>query len=389
MKKSASDLTAQAAFFLGMTHGELGNHKKSADSYAFAASLDPYHWAALANLGSVLQDHLEVPAEALTVYNKAFDILTQTEVQPTDPPEDPKYVMSQLQHRIGLAITFAEKQKCVMHDDPSKEVPCSEMAASAFNYAIELDPSNENAKHMLASVTADATMRKASNTYVTQLFEDYAENFEHSLVEELGYNGFKKLRKAFDNALGGEEKVPKFDLVIDAGCGTGLVGEQFRNVSKHLVGVDLSPSIIEEANKARPGLYDETQVGDATEVFRKKKPVSLIIAGDSYIYFGDLMPLFQSMEEGLMDGGIAAFTLENASDDFAEKLQEAKPDWRWQLQPSGRFAHNKKYVEEVGVQCHIKLLYYEEMRNFRKEGANSVNGHIFIMQKIPADSQEL
>ena len=94
---------------------------------------------------------------------------------------------------------------------------------------------------------------------------------------------------------------------------------KFRNVSKHLVGVDLSPSIIEEANKARPGLYDETQVGDATEVFRKKKPVSLIIAGDSYIYFGDLMPLFQSMEEGLLDGGIAAFTLENASDDFAEK----------------------------------------------------------------------
>lgn len=86
-----------------------------------------------------------------------------------------------------------------------------------------------------------------------------------------------------------------------------------------MVGVDLSPAIIEEAKKARPGLYDETQVGDITEVFRDKKPVSLIIAGDSYIYFGDLVPLFESMEEGLMDGGVAAFTLENASDEFQAK----------------------------------------------------------------------
>jgi len=29
--------------------------------------------------------------------------------------------------------------------------------------------------------------------------------------------------------------------------------------------------------------------------------------------------LFQSMEDGLMDGGIAAFTLENPSDEFEVK----------------------------------------------------------------------
>lgn len=387
MKKSASDLAAQVAFFLGMTQDELGNHRKSADAYAYAASLDPYHWAALANLGSMLQDHLQEPAEAIIVYNKAYDILTQTDVEPTDPPEDPKLVLSQLQYRIGISITYAKKQKCVMQDDPSREIPCTEMAANAFNYALRLDPDNEGAKHMLASVTADATMKRASNEYVKELFEDYAGNFEHSLVEELGYHGYKKLRKAFGKAFGGEEKVPMFDLVIDAGCGTGLVGEQFRDVSKHLVGVDLSPSIIEEANKARPNLYDETQVGDVTEIFVEKKPVSLIIAGDSYIYFGDLVPLFQSMKEGLMDGGVAAFTLENASEEFKKTLQETNPNWRWQLQPSGRFAHNKKYVEEVAKQTSLKVLYYEEMLGFRKEGGNDVNGHIFIMQKM--GSQEL
>lgn len=69
------------------------------------------------------------------------------------------------------------------------------------------------------------------------------------------------------------------------------------------------------------------------------------------------------------------------------RLQETKPDWRWQLQPSGRFAHNKEYVESVGKQCSFRVVYYEEMRGFRKEGAKDVNGHIFVMEKVA--SQEL
>ncbi len=186
-----------------------------------------------------------------------------------------------------------------------------------------------------------------------------------------------------------ERKEPKFDLVIDAGCGTGLAGEQFRNVTKHLVGVDLSPSIIDEAKKARPGLYDETVVGDVTEVFRSKKPISMIIAADSYIYFGDLVPLFKSMDEGLMEGGIAAFTLENAPDEYEERLNENKPDWRWQLQPSGRFAHNRNYVAEVGKDHNLKVVHYEAMRAFRHEGGKDVNGHIFVMEKMKPSHEEL
>lgn len=139
------------------------------------------------------------------------------------------------------------------------------------------------------------------------------------MVSELGYNGYERLRRGFDRAFGGEDNVPKFPLVIDAGCGTGLTGEQFRNVSERLIGVDLSPAILYEAQKARPALYDELREGDITQAFREVKPISLIIAGDSYIYFGDLDPLFQSMEEGLGEDGYAAFTLENVESE-SEKM---------------------------------------------------------------------
>ena len=51
-------------------------------------------------------------------------------------------------------------------------------------------------------------------------------SFEHSLVEELGYTGYERLRRGFDRSFGGSDKVPTFSVVVDAGCGTGLVGEQ-------------------------------------------------------------------------------------------------------------------------------------------------------------------
>jgi len=379
-QKEATDITAQASFFLGMTLQDLGHNQKAADAYAYSNTLDPNHWSSLANLGSVLQDHLNQPAEAMTVYYKAYDILSQSKVEPTDPPENTRQILSQLQYRIGLAINFAEEQKCAMREDPNNEVPCSEMAANAFNTAITLDPDNEDAKHMLASVTTDATMRRASNTYVTELFERYAENFEYSLVKELGYDGFERLRLVFDRVFG-ESKVPIFEVVIDAGCGTGLAGEQFRNISDSLVGIDLSPSIIEKAEQMRPDLYDSTRVGDFIEIFRSMKPISLIIAADSYIYFGDLVPLFQSMKDGLADGGIIAFTLENVSKEDEHRLTEMKSDWKWQLTPSGRFAHRYEYVEAVGRENMLVTLRYEQMDGFRKEGSNDVRGHIFVMQK--------
>ena len=386
-RRDATNLAAQAAYYLGMVHQNSGDVEKSADAYALANTLDPLHWASVANLGAVLHDNMNQFADALAAYNKAYEILTQKDVQPTDPPGDLRAVLSQIQYRTGSAIQMGMMgRKCALQGDPTKSVPCEEMAAHAFSLAIQYDESNEQAKNMLAAMTADRTMSRATNEYVTQLFEDYASSFEHSLVNELGYNGFERLRRGFDRAFGSSE-IPQFDVVIDAGCGTGLAGDQFRNVSKTLIGVDLSPSIVEEARLSRPGLYDELVVGDVIESFRLRKPIDLIVAADSYIYFGDLIPVFEAMQEGLRDGGYVAFTLENASEESEKSLDEAKPDWRWQLTPSGRFAHRKQYVESVASRHSMKVIRYETLDNFRREKGKEVRGHMFVCRKVERDKE--
>jgi predicted TPR repeat methyltransferase len=384
VKQEAQSIAAQSAFFLGMVFQDVGQPKDAANAYRQAHELDELHWAAMANLGAVLHDELADHAAALEAYNVAYAILTGDK-EPTDAPAEPRHVLSQLQYRIGLCIAHDTSRKCALQDDTTKVVDCNELAAHAFSMAVQYDPDNEAAAHMLATVTADATVERASNTYVKSLFDDYAKNFEHSLVQELGYTGYERLRRGFDRYFGG--KPPTFATVVDAGCGTGLVGEQFRNISKTLIGVDLSEAILREAVEKRPNLYDDVVVGDVTQVFRDRKPISLIIAADSYIYFGDLVPLFDAMKDGLKYGGYVAFTLENVSQEDETTLRETKPDWRWQLTASGRFAHRKEYVAKVAEDHDIFLKHYEPLDGFRFERGVPVRGHLFVMQAGKPDQE--
>lgn len=204
-------------------------------------------------------------------------------------------------------------------------------------------------------------------------------------MQELGYTGFERLRRGFDRAFGGTP--PTFARAVDAGCGTGLVGEQFRNITKHLIGVDLSEAILQEAVRSRPGLYDEAIAGDVTEVFVEKRPLDLIVAADAYIYFGDLDPLFASMASGLQGGGYAAFTLENVAPEVEQSLAESKPDWRWQLTASGRFAHRKEYVETVCKAHQFRIHHYEPLDGFRYEQGAAVRGHLFVLQKASSTDE--
>ena len=62
-------------------------------------------------------------------------------------------------------------------------------------------------------------------------------------------------------------------------------------------------------------------------------------------------------------------------------LAESKPDWRWQLTASGRFAHRKEYIADIGNQFGLKVVHYEALDGFRHELGTDVRGHAFLMRK--------
>jgi predicted TPR repeat methyltransferase len=389
-KADLDSISASASFYLGMVCQDQKLAQDAIDAYKLAHSLDPHHWSALANLGSVYQELLMRFEDALSAYNQAYTLLVNSDnITLIDAPIEPRFILSQLQYRIGVCIQhfIGSGRSCVVQGEANKAVDCKELATHAFSSALGYDMDNESARHMLATLTADGEMKRASNKYVKSLFDDYASNFEHSLVQELGYTGYARLRSGFDRAFSGQP--PIFERVVDAGCGTGLAGEQFRNISSHLSGVDLSQAIIDQALAVRPNLYNDTVAGDLIDIFRERSPISLIIAADSFIYFGDLAPLFEAMNDGLEEEAYAAFTLENVSVDDEKQLRKSTPDWRWQLTPSGRFAHRKAYVEYVSRSNGLRVVHYEELLNFRHERGSAVNGHIFVVQKTVDDKDEL
>ncbi|MGK3751219.1 MAG: putative TPR repeat methyltransferase [Bacillariaceae sp.] len=75
---------------------------------------------------------------------------------------------------------------------------------------------------------------------------------------------------------------------------------------------------------------------------------------------------------------------------FFFSLDESKPDWRWQLTASGRFAHRKEYVTNIGQAHDLTLMHYEKLDGFRQDHGKDVRGHLFVMQKgAPPKKDEL
>ncbi|KAL7549878.1 hypothetical protein ACHAWF_013135 [Thalassiosira exigua] len=426
--KGIMAVATSAFFFLGMTHQDLATTvidkagqqqhlENSARSYAAATKIDPRHWSSFANMGVVLADvgidhnsgakalSLELYEEGIMAYQRAINILTGVDGKetgdgqgPTDPPENVREVASELHYRIGLCLVpllftgeddYSEKQ-CTLHLGPDS-IPtnrgCIELAAFEFQTALQFHPHHDGASNALTIATADATFGMSTDVLkVKSLFDDYAPTFEHSLVQDLGYNGFHRMRSGFDRAMASEGlSDKKFPLVVDAGCGTGLAGEVFQNISQTTIGVDLSQTIIDLAKQSRPNLYSELKTGDVKEILhqyaQREEFVSLLVAGDTFIYFNDLNDLFEAIRVSLEDGGYAVFSLENVSIENEKRLLQLKRNWRWQLTPSGRVAHRKEYVEETAKAHSLDTILYEKLDDFRAESGQGVRGHLFVLKK--------
>ena len=55
-----------------------------------------------------------------------------------------------------------------------------------------------------------------------------------------------------------------FSLMVDLGCGTGLLGPLLRPHTTHMIGIDLSPKMLAIAENDKIGIYDHLFIGDMT-----------------------------------------------------------------------------------------------------------------------------
>lgn len=206
-----------------------------------------------------------------------------------------------------------------------------EQAAQCYRDWLAGEPDNEIARHHLAACSGQGVPDRAPDRYVATLFDAMAEQFDHRLVSILAYDGPGVIRSLLDGAIAADASHD----ILDAGCGTGLCASVLAPMARRLVGVDLSPAMLDKA-RAR-GVYDALIHAELTAwLERQPAAFDLVVMADSLIYFGDLGRVFDAVCRSLRPGGLFAFTLELVS-------PQDSGDGGFVLRPSGRYAHDTQH----------------------------------------------
>ncbi len=316
---------------LGSALKDKGRLDEAIASYRRAIVVQPNYASAHNDLGSALKDQGQLD-EAIAAYRQAIAL-------------KPDYADA----HYNLANAFNAAGKL-------------DAAIAALREAIRLKEDSPDWRFLLAALTGDNSASRAPTHYVQVLFDDYAACFDQHLLGKLNYHVPELLLHAVLAVAPGRQ----FDI-FDLGCGTGLCGAQFRPHARHLVGVDLSSMMLKKAAERKT--YDQLVTADALAALQERPDgCDLILAGDVFIYMGDLSAIFPAAARALRPRGLFAFSIE----------RYAGPGFV--LHSKCRFAHSLSYVRQLAQRHDLAELHAQEIV-VRKEGNAEVPGWIVVLGK--------
>ena len=356
------DLT-EAHNNLAVISQELGRLNEAEASYRKAISLKPDFAEAHNNLGVILRE-LGRLKEAEIFFKKAIQF-------------KPKYAeahnyLGNIMNKLGkLNEAEASYRKAIALKPDYAEAHNSlgglfvklkklEEAETFFKKAIQFKPDYVEAKHLLSALTGKTT-NSAPREYVETLFDDYAANFENSLVNTLEYKTPNKIIEMIT------DKNPNIQLgsVLDLGCGTGLIGDEIKKYCSNLEGVDLSKQMLKIASAKN--IYDKLEHKDIVKYLSTENlDFNYFISTDVLVYVGELSKIFQLIKSRNKSKGKFIFSTEHTDRDG------------FFLEQTGRYSHSKKYIETLCNEFGYKLSHFETV-NLRKDKDKFIIGGLYFL----------
>ena len=236
-----------------------------------------------------------------------------------------------------------------------------DMAVKNYEQALAIKPDYSVPQHMFNALTGN-TSKEPPKEYVKNLFDDYAERFDDSLIKQLGYK-LPFLMKELILKL--DPPRNKFEKVIDLGCGTGLTGKELRDISNNLTGIDISSNMVAKTREL--DVYDHLIVGDIVDILSSSnEKYDLFIALDVLVYIGELTKIFKTVRQCCNKNALFIFSIETQEEDGYSLLKSA------------RYAHSDNYILDIASD-RFKIIDSQEV-SLRKEKEGWIDGKIFIFQ---------
>jgi predicted TPR repeat methyltransferase len=237
------------------------------------------------------------------------------------------------------------------------------VAARCFEQALALGADEALHRFYLASVKpGEPVPPHPPRAYVESLFDDYAPDFQHHLLQDLGYQAHTTLLAPL--LAGGR----RWSLALDLGCGSGLCGELLAPHCDAVDGVDVSRVMVAQA--CTSGHYRQVVHGELLPFLNNNtERTDLIVAADVFIYVGALDVVLSAAARRLAPGGLLAFTVE-----------QADPGHELQLRPSLRYAHGRLLIERAAASCglSVRALWAAAIREDQRR---PVKGWYVLLQK--------
>lgn len=222
------------------------------------------------------------------------------------------------------------------------------------------DGGHDPVQRYLFSAVAGRKIQRAPSDYLVAYFDHFAEGFDKQLIEVLGYRVPEELMKLLP------ARTKSWPRAADLGCGTGLAGPLLRPRCRRLVGVDLSPRMLEKA--ARRNAYDGLIEADIVAwLAETQERFDLVMAADTLVYFGDLTEFFAATARVTEPGALLAFNVETTT------------NAPYELLPSGRFAHEPRAL--IASAAPAFQLVEQRRAILRTEANRKVEGTLLLLRR--------
>jgi len=388
-----------AQFYIGILYLEANNIKDAEFAFNQVLALNNEHIEAITNLGVIAlkskQDQIAIDyfTKALTInidhvearnnlaatfiHNDRFEnSLMHYDVLLKRAPNNIEYL-----YNIGVAqMSLGHLKEAKTHFEAilklkkdhfaslnnlaaiSMRLGDHDKAILLLKSAMKANPEDKSCEFMLSALTGNKANPNTCTTYVNNLFNNYAINYEDHVKNILEYSLPHKI-----GALLHQLQVTKVKNALDLGCGTGLSGIILRELAEYLTGIDLSAKMLAQAKKKE--IYDELVEDEILNFLNlTSSHFDLIIAADVLPYLSDLEPLFIAIKNCLYQNSIFI---------FSHEISDNEP---YKLQKSARFSHNPEYIKSL-CDKHGFIIAREDKVVARKQNEEALHEMLYAVIK--------